>query len=215
MPAPGAARSFWLQEALTDDPGDRCPPLTAKVSADVCIVGAGFTGRSGPRSSSPRGIPDCGSRSSNRTSAAAAQGRNGGFFSSSWWDAPATCALFGEDEGLRYLHAVADTVHEAGAWLEANGVDAWFHHEGTMRVATGPWQTDVDETSAAAFLEARGWRSTAADPARRGSGDRRLTPIHRGAVRSRRRHRPARRGSREACVVSRSSEGSTSSSGRR
>lgn len=156
MPAPGAARSFWLQDALTHDPGDRCPPLTAKVSADVCIVGAGFTGLWTAIELSAR---DPGLRIAlveQDICGGGASGRNGGFFSSSWWDAPATCALFGEDEGLRYLHAVADTVGEAGAWLEANGVDAWFHHEGTMRVATGPWQTDVDETSVAAFLEARG-----------------------------------------------------------
>ncbi|HEY5904626.1 MAG TPA: FAD-dependent oxidoreductase [Actinomycetota bacterium] len=156
MPDPGATRSFWLQEALAHDPVDACRPLTGRVSADVCIVGGGFAGLWTAVELSER-EPDlriavveqdiCGG---------GASGRNGGFFSSSWWDAPATCALFGDDEGMRYLHAVADTVAEAGAWLETNGVDAWFHHEGTMRVATGTWQTDVDETSAGSFLDARG-----------------------------------------------------------
>jgi hypothetical protein len=33
-----------LQEALAADPGEPCPPLTAAVVADVCIVGGGFAG---------------------------------------------------------------------------------------------------------------------------------------------------------------------------
>ena len=44
MPSPGAARSFWLQEALADDPGEPAPPLESHLVADVCIVGGGFAG---------------------------------------------------------------------------------------------------------------------------------------------------------------------------
>src|SRR4029078_8618815 len=44
MPRPGAARSFWLQEALTHDPGEPTPPLESNRIADVCIVGGGFAG---------------------------------------------------------------------------------------------------------------------------------------------------------------------------
>ena len=44
MPSPGAARSFWLQEALADDPGEPAPPLERHLVADVCIVGGGFAG---------------------------------------------------------------------------------------------------------------------------------------------------------------------------
>jgi len=100
LPDPGAARSFWLQEALAADPGDPCPPLEGFVGADVCIVGGGFAGLWTAVELSRR-EPDlrialleqdiCGG---------GASGRNGGFFSSSWWDAPATCGLFG-DEALR------------------------------------------------------------------------------------------------------------------
>src|SRR5205809_5939890 len=41
---PGAQRSWWLREALTEDPGEPCPPLARDVTADVVIVGGGFTG---------------------------------------------------------------------------------------------------------------------------------------------------------------------------
>ena len=156
VPAPGAARSFWLQEALANDPGEACPPLTNNVVADVCIVGGGFAGLWTAIELSARD-PDlrialieqdiCGG---------GASGRNGGFFSSSWWDAPAVCSLFGEEQGMRYLHAIADSVGEAGAWLKRHDLDAWFHHEGAVRVATGTWQVEPEGTSAGAFLATRG-----------------------------------------------------------
>ena len=46
--APGAARSFWLQDALAYDAGEPCPPLDRHVVADVCIVGGGFCGHGMP-----------------------------------------------------------------------------------------------------------------------------------------------------------------------
>jgi glycine/D-amino acid oxidase-like deaminating enzyme len=155
-PAPGATRSFWLEEALANDAGEPCPPLTSNVVADVCVVGGGFAGlwtaiELSVRDSSLRIAlieqDICGG---------GASGRNGGFFSSSWWDAPAICALFGDEEGMRYLHAVADTVEDAGAWFERHDIDAWFHHEGALRVATGTWQLEPEGSSAAEFLATRG-----------------------------------------------------------
>src|SRR5438128_12091411 len=44
VPAPGDRRSFWLEEALAEDPGEPCPPLHANLQADTCIVGGGFAG---------------------------------------------------------------------------------------------------------------------------------------------------------------------------
>lgn len=155
VPAPGAARSFWLQEALANEPGDPCPPLVAGVTADVCIVGGGFAGLWTALELSAR---EPGMRIAlleQDICGGGASGRNGGSFSSSWWDAPSICALFGEDEGMRYLRAIADTVGEVGVWLAEHGVDAWFHHEGAMRVDTGAWQSEPAERSAAAFLTAR------------------------------------------------------------
>src|SRR5438552_2643029 len=37
-------RSYWLREALANDPGEPCPPLSGHVEADVLIVGGGYTG---------------------------------------------------------------------------------------------------------------------------------------------------------------------------
>ena len=48
VPTPGAARSFWLQEALAGDPGEPTPPLEGNWSP-TCA-------------SSEAGSPDCGPR---------------------------------------------------------------------------------------------------------------------------------------------------------
>lgn len=45
--APDAARVgpvWWLEQALAEDAGTHCPPLTSQISADVCVVGGGYVG---------------------------------------------------------------------------------------------------------------------------------------------------------------------------
>src|SRR2546430_9165469 len=37
-------RSYWLREALANDPGAPCPPLSGETKADVLTVGGGYTG---------------------------------------------------------------------------------------------------------------------------------------------------------------------------
>jgi len=43
---PDHGRSWWLREALAQPEfaGDPCPPLTADTTADVVILGGGYTG---------------------------------------------------------------------------------------------------------------------------------------------------------------------------
>ncbi len=170
MPDPGSARSFWLQEALAADPGEPCPPLDAHVVADVCVVGGGFAGLWTAIELSRR---EPGMRIAlleQDICGGGASGRNGGFFSSSWWDAEALCGLFGDEDGIGYAQSIADTVGHVGAWLREHHVDAWFHHDGIMGVKTGDWQAGPGEEGPAAFLEARGlgdrMRSITVDEAR-------------------------------------------------
>jgi glycine/D-amino acid oxidase-like deaminating enzyme len=143
MPDPGSARSFWLQEALQHDPGEPCPPLDAHVVADVCIVGGGFAGlwtavRLSEREPSLRIV-----LLEQDIVGGGASGRNGGFFSSSWWDLEALIGLYGEEEGVRYSLALADTVEEAEAFCAANGIDCWFHRDGALGVRAGTWQEGI------------------------------------------------------------------------
>ncbi len=154
IPAPGEVRSFWLQEALAADRGERSPSLSARYTADVCIVGGGFAGlwtaiELAEREPGMRiallEADICGG---------GASGRNGGFLSSSWWDLPGLCRLYGEEEGIRYARAIAQEVGGIGRWLAANDVDAWYHHEGVLGVRTGEWQRGGAATEdAVAFCE--------------------------------------------------------------
>jgi glycine/D-amino acid oxidase-like deaminating enzyme len=140
IPAPGATRSLWLQEALAADAGDPADELAGRYAADVCIVGGGFAGlwtavelsRREPSMRIALVEADiCGG---------GASGRNGGFLSSSWWDLEGLCRLFGEADGVAYMRLIADQVADVGRWLEEHGVDAWYHHDGVLGARTGTWQ---------------------------------------------------------------------------
>ena len=140
VPRPGDVRSFWLQEALDADPGAPCPPLTQRVSADVCIVGGGFAGLWTAHELLDR---DPGLRIALLEAdicGGGASGRNGGFVSSSWHDLDGLCRLYGEEPGVRYARALADQVAEVGSWCQTHAVDAWFHHEGVAMLETNPDQ---------------------------------------------------------------------------
>jgi glycine/D-amino acid oxidase-like deaminating enzyme len=84
-----------------------------------------------------------------------ASGRNGGFFSSSWWDLGGLTGLFGETDGLRYAVAVSDEVEAAERWCAEHGVDAWYHREGVLGVRTGAWQEHDEGRETSAELCAR------------------------------------------------------------
>jgi len=156
LPDPGAARSFWLQEALAGDAGEPCPPLTDRVRADVCVIGGGYAGmwtawelieREPGLRVALLEADVCGG---------GASGRNGGFCSSSWWDLPALCGLFGDEEGLRYAMAVSDEVAAIERWTRELGVDCWFHRDGALGARTGAWQGGLGNDGPQALLDRLG-----------------------------------------------------------
>ena len=142
VPDPGGVRSFWLDEALAADAGEPCPPLGARIAADVCIVGGGFAGLWTANELMERepGLrvalleaDICGG---------GASGRNGGFVSSSWHDIEALADIYGEREGVRYAVALASEIDAVGAWCARNGVDAWYHKDGVLAARAGGWQPE-------------------------------------------------------------------------
>ena len=140
LPQPGSGRSFWLQDALAHDPGAPTPPLDRHVVADVCIVGGGFAGlwtavRLTERAPGLRiAIVE------QDIVGGGASGRNGGFVSSSWYDAAAIVGMFGEAEGLRYLDVLSDGIGQIGSFAREHAIECAFHHEGVLAVRTGSWQ---------------------------------------------------------------------------
>lgn len=156
LPAPGAARSFWLQEALAHDAGEPCPPLDAHLKADVCIVGGGFAGLWTAVALTER---EPGLRIvllEQDIVGGGASGRNGGFFSASWWDIGGLTGLFGDEGGLGYALALADAVTDAGRFAQANGINCWFHQDGTLGARVGEWQLGSHKDDAIAICERLG-----------------------------------------------------------
>lgn len=153
FPAPGDARSYWLQEALANEPGDPCPQLTRDVEADVCIIGGGYAGmwtalELSASEPSPRIIvleaDICGG---------GASGRNGGFISPAWYDLEALCRLFGEGPAIELATAYSEQVAGIGEFCEQESIDCWFHAEGALTISSD-WQSGYAD--AVDFLQARG-----------------------------------------------------------
>lgn len=152
MPAPRPARrSWWLEEALAhaEFAGPEAPALRGRASADVVILGGGFTGMWTAWFLKERdpGIDVvlleadiCGGGPS---------GRNGGFCDAWWGHVGDLLETFGEADALELLMACGRSPTEIGAWCEAHGVDAWFRHTGVLGVATnasaeGWWQGTLE-----------------------------------------------------------------------
>jgi putative aminophosphonate oxidoreductase len=147
--APPRHRSMWLRDALAEeDGGADCPPLTGRQSADVVIVGGGYTGlwtaielrdREPGLDIAVVEADICGG---------GASGRNGGFLLSWWPKLETLIEKFGEHEGLRLAWASDEAVKEIGAFCDGNGIDAHYVHEGWLWVATsraqvGAWEGAV------------------------------------------------------------------------
>ncbi len=150
---PGAQRSWWLREALTNEHVDACAPLHADATTDVVIIGGGFTGMwtayQLARKQPGLGVTIleqdiCGGGPS---------GRNGGF-ASGWWDElDSLVKLFGAAPAVSQCQALGRSIDGIGAFCKEHGVDAWYRKAGYMFAATGPRHEHGCEEMARAAAE--------------------------------------------------------------
>jgi putative aminophosphonate oxidoreductase len=173
-------RSLWLQEALQAEEGVESGELLEDVSADVCIVGGGYTGlwtalrikELEPGADVVLVEADiCGGGPS---------GRNGGFALTWWSKIPTLIKRVGEEEALRLARAAEDAVREIGAFCEREQVDAHFHQGGWLWTATAPAQVGAWESSieTAAAHGVHPFQLLSADEAQERAG----SPAHLGAA---------------------------------
>jgi glycine/D-amino acid oxidase-like deaminating enzyme len=137
---PDAGRSWWLREALADDPGEPAPPLDGDTRADVVILGGGYTGMWTAlhlRELDP-GVDValveqdiCGG---------GASGRNGGFVNSFWGDVHYLASRFGDRQAVALCEAGEDSVRALGAFCDRHGIDAWYRPDGEYVVAASAEQ---------------------------------------------------------------------------
>jgi glycine/D-amino acid oxidase-like deaminating enzyme len=131
---------FWLEQALAQDDGPACPPLSGTVHADVCVVGGGFLGMWAALEVVEQ-APDakvvlieaagCGF---------GASGRNGGWVTSWHDELEDLVARFGVEQA-RWLAErstwAIDRLEEVCAEEE---IDCGLRRAGGLWVATGPAQ---------------------------------------------------------------------------
>jgi putative aminophosphonate oxidoreductase len=139
-------RSFWLREAGAA--AERPTPLTGSRSADICIVGGGFTGlwtaiRIKEHDPSAEvvllEVDICGG---------GASGRNGGFVMSFWHHFTGLERVCGSAEALRLARASAKNIVEIGRFCDEHGIAADYRHDGwfwtaTNRTQLGAWESTI------------------------------------------------------------------------
>ena len=133
---PGNQRSWWLREALAQDPGVECPPLNKDIKADVVIVGGGFTGLWTAYFLHERN-PDLGIAILEQDICGGGpSGRNGGF-ASGWWDElHGLMTLYGREEAVKACRAISSSIAALGEFCERHDIDAWFRRGGYMYAIT-------------------------------------------------------------------------------
>lgn len=177
----GYDRSFWAADALARrDAAPEQRALLERRTADVCIVGGGYTGlwtavalkRAAPATSVVvLEAGRCGGQAS---------GRNGGMALSWWPKIEALAERVGADEAARLAAASADAIAQLGGLAAESGVEFDFRQGGWLWTATSDAQRRAwaGTIKACARLGAEPFVELDADETRRRTG----SPIHRGAA---------------------------------
>jgi glycine/D-amino acid oxidase-like deaminating enzyme len=158
--------SWWLEQALAAE-GDPppAPALAGATTADVAIVGGGYTGlwtALALRERSPElrvtllEAEICGHGPS---------GRNGGFVHGYWESLPSIVPLLGEERALELARAGERIVPGIREWTSARGEDVWLREAGMLEVSAAPAQDGaVDHAAAAAARVGRPDQAVAFSP---------------------------------------------------
>ena len=172
-----ARRSWWLREALAAEAASAphlavaAPPLRGTITADLAIVGGGYTGlwtalRAAELEPGARIVlleaDICGGGPS---------GRNGGF-ATNWWDEyPTLKERYGKEGAQAVAQSIEDAVDDLGPFCSEHGIDAWYTKAGSLTASAAPAQDDA-------------WSSTVEALRRDGLGDR-LVPLSASEVAAR------------------------------
>jgi glycine/D-amino acid oxidase-like deaminating enzyme len=142
-----ARHGYWLEEAGDVTP---MPELVGKRSADVVVIGGGYTGmwaawqikRLEPEARVVLLEADvCGHGPS---------GRNGGFCNLMWFSLPNMRQRWGDAAALDVARAAREAVDGVESFCREQGVDAWFRRGGYLQVSTAAAHDGVWDEAVAA-----------------------------------------------------------------
>ncbi|MBR73240.1 MAG: hypothetical protein CMM30_09940 [Rhodospirillaceae bacterium] len=141
--------SHWLNEAL-DGNNTEHTELIGNTTADICIVGGGFTGLwTAIHLKNEDPAIDIAIIEKD-TCGAGPSGRNGGFVLS-WWGKFLTLEkLCGGEEAVRLAKASAEAVKKIGEFCSENHINAAFRQDGWLWAATNQAQIGAWEPTLAA-----------------------------------------------------------------
>jgi glycine/D-amino acid oxidase-like deaminating enzyme len=135
---PGARPSWWLREALAVDPGVPVAPLSGDTTADVAIVGGGYSGLWTAYFITEH---DPGARVvllEQAICGSGPSGRNGGFVTAWWDELGGLVETFGAEAAIVLGRVTSDAVDAIGAWCDDHGVDAWYRKAGYLVASATP-----------------------------------------------------------------------------
>jgi glycine/D-amino acid oxidase-like deaminating enzyme len=174
--------SWWLEQALAAEGNTPpAPALSGDATADVAIVGGGYTGLWTALALRER-APElrvtlleaeiCGQGPS---------GRNGGFVHGYWGAFASVLSVLGEERALELARAGERIVPGIRAWADGRGEDVWLREAGMLEVSAASAQDSAVESAvAAAALVGRADQAVALTPEE--VAERVSSPVFRGGV---------------------------------
>lgn len=155
-----AEYSWWFEEARDAFGLDPAPRLSGPTSADVVILGGGYTGMWTAWFLKERDPSLDVVLLEQELAGSGPSGRNGGFCYGFWEDLEALVRFFGDRDALRVAETAQRSVSEIDAWARARGDDIWFTRSGHLTAASssaqdGAWRSIVEEAGRLGVADGR------------------------------------------------------------